>query len=60
MVEKFVTSIIKSLIAKSRAKSRKLPTAEEAETLQRSNLVLQFRVQQICLSAEKPENRAAA
>lgn len=60
MVEKIMTSIIKTFIEKTRAKSRRVPTAEETETLQRSNLVLQFRVQQICQSPEKPGSRAAA
>ncbi len=55
-----MASIIKSLIAKTRAKTSRAPSADDAATLQHSNLVLQFRVQQICLNAGKPEDRAAA
>ena len=53
-------SIIKSLIAKTRAKSRREPTAEDIETLQRSNQVLQFRVQQIVRTAPVHDKRDAA
>ena len=49
-------SIIKSLIAKT----RRTPSAEDAESLQRSNQVLQFRVQQIVHATPADVKRAAA